>query len=281
VKIMSWPLPENAARYPRIHRFDQRVPFPVNAYIVEGRQSCVAVDGLLTVSASRALRQKIGELGKPLKAVLLTHPHPDHYAGLVNVADEGTPIYAIETVAEIARGDDPVKNAIVGPMFGDEWPMQRVFPNCIARAGATLEFDQDLRFDVVDIGPAESKHDSLFVLNGEQIFVGDVIYSGMHAYLADGMLNEWRAALDKLAATLPEDAVLYPGHGVPVTVAAARWQRAYIDIFEVAVRSADWSAPERAEAEVISRMKAFLPVDDLLFLMQLSIAPTAKSFGLT
>jgi glyoxylase-like metal-dependent hydrolase (beta-lactamase superfamily II) len=41
----------------------------------------VAVDGLLTVSAAKETRTALDRLGKPLLAALVTHSHPDHYAG--------------------------------------------------------------------------------------------------------------------------------------------------------------------------------------------------------
>ena len=68
---------------PTIHRFpvEHEGAF-VNAYLVETASGVVAVDGLLQVSAAREMRAGLDRLGKPLLAALLTHSHPDHYAGL-------------------------------------------------------------------------------------------------------------------------------------------------------------------------------------------------------
>jgi glyoxylase-like metal-dependent hydrolase (beta-lactamase superfamily II) len=64
-----------------VHRFPVvRDGAFVNAYLVETAAGVVAVDSLLTISDSRAMRQALERLGKPLQAVLLTHSHPDHYA---------------------------------------------------------------------------------------------------------------------------------------------------------------------------------------------------------
>lgn len=267
---------------PRIHRFDQRVPFPVNAFIIEGRNGCVVVDGLLTVTASKSLRRKIDELGKPLKGILVTHAHPDHYAGLGNIAAGRVPIFAVEAVRDVIQADDAVKDSIVGPMFGDEWPQVRVFPDQIAKPGSVLTFDDDLKFEVVDIGPAESRHDSMFVLHapGCPIFIGDLVYSFMHAYMADGMIEEWKSVLTRLAAELDESTVLYPGHGAPITSANLSWQKSYLETFEAALRQANWTNPAGATDDVVARMKSFLPSDDLVFLMQLSIEPVARQYGL-
>jgi glyoxylase-like metal-dependent hydrolase (beta-lactamase superfamily II) len=58
---------------------------PVNAYVVETRNGAVVIDGTLTVSDGRAVRERVEQLNKPLLAVLVTHAHPDHYRGIVEV----------------------------------------------------------------------------------------------------------------------------------------------------------------------------------------------------
>jgi glyoxylase-like metal-dependent hydrolase (beta-lactamase superfamily II) len=75
-----------------IHRFQATgAGTPVNAYIVEGRSGSVVLDSTLTVSDGRALRARVDELGKPLLGVVITHAHPDHYGGLVELVRDLRP----------------------------------------------------------------------------------------------------------------------------------------------------------------------------------------------
>ena len=106
-----------------IHRFHATGGgTPVNAYIIESNSGAVAVDSTLTVSDARALRARVDGLGKPLLGVIVTHAHPDHYGGLVElVRDLDVPVFATSGVAEVIRRDDAVKETILRPMFGDEW----------------------------------------------------------------------------------------------------------------------------------------------------------------
>ena len=55
--------------------------------------------------------------------MLVTHSHPDHYAGLAEiVAGYDVPIVAPQGVIDTIAADDAMKDQIVGPMFGDGWP---------------------------------------------------------------------------------------------------------------------------------------------------------------
>ena len=253
----------------------------VNAYLIETGEGIVAVDGMLTLSDSRALRSRLEELRKPLLAVLVTHSHPDHYGGIVElVASDDVPVVAAVGVDAVVRRDDVLKEQILRPMFGDEWPRARTFPNRTVSDGATLEFG-GTSFTLVDLGPGESPHDSVWLLGDDRstVFLGDQVYDRTHAYLADGFHQEWLANIERLRDELPAGAMLHIGHGGPVTPAHFAWQREYVETFVDAVRTADWSSPDAAKASVIERMTRLLPAGELRFLMELSIEPVAAQLG--
>lgn len=253
----------------------------VNAYLVETSRGVVAIDSLLTVSDSRRLRSKVQALGKPLLAVLLTQSHPDHYGGLTQlVGGDDIPILAPQGVHDVIRRDDPVKETILRPMFGEEWVHERTFPNTVVEDGESVTFD-GVKFTVIDLGPSESPHDSPWLLGaGEHaVFLGDQIYDHMHCYLADGFYEPWLANLETLRERLPADAVLHVGHGGPAGRGDWDWQRGYLETFVDAVSRADWTQPDEARASVVHTMTTYLPSDRLQFLMELSIDPVARKLG--
>lgn len=268
---------------PVTHRIESDVAAtPVNAYLVEGERLLVAVDATLTVSGGRSICERIDAVGKPLAALLLTHAHPDHYGGAVEaVAGSAAPIVATAGVDAAIRRDDAAKEAILRPMFGDEWPAERSFPTQVVEPGEELAFG-DVELTVRDLGPGESPHDSIWLLGEDRgtVFCGDQGYNHMHCYLADGHWESWLANLDRLGADLSAAVTLLPGHGDRAGRELLDWQRGYIERFVEAVQTSDWGEPERAKQRVVEAMGSYLERDELRFLMELSIEPVAAKLGL-
>ena len=212
----------------------------------------------------------------------MTHAHPDHYGGVSALLGETrVPVYAVPGTDRVIRRDDPVKEQILRPMFGDEWPARRTFPDTHAQDGQRVTL-ADASFRVIDVGPSESEHDSWWVLETgaqPQVFVGDLVYNHMHAYLADGFHERWLSNLERARRDLPGDATLLMGHGEPsADHAILDWQREYIQHFLTAVREgADRGLDGGPLTErVMGEIKAFLQTEDLLFLAQLSVEPVRE-----
>ncbi len=268
---------------PRVHRVEGSL-FPVNAYIVETRDAVVIVDAMLGVTDGRALRERADALGKPIAAVVVTHAHPDHYGGVTPLLDGlDVPILAVAGVDAAIRRDDASKEQILRPMFGAEWPQRRTFPNRTVKDGDVIQLG-GATFRVVDLGPGESPHDSLWLLEADgrtvAAFAGDLAYGHMHGYLADGFHEGWLRNIVRARALLGSDTTLYIGHGAPGPAGPLlAWQERYIGTFIDAVTN----IPSDAEAgtandaaateRVTQAMQRYLPGDDLLFLMQLSVPP--------
>jgi glyoxylase-like metal-dependent hydrolase (beta-lactamase superfamily II) len=256
----------------RIDRVEGEVMF-VNSYLVHGPNGVVLIDGMLTVSDAKKVRTTLDAADRPLAGVVITHAHPDHYAGLTQILNRAdVPVIATENVDAAIRRDDAIKNDIVGPMMGAEWPTERMFPTKTVATNAVVELG-GLELRVEDVGPGESPADSLWFLDDSIVFCGDLVYSNAHSYLADGSYRQWLATLARLEQSLASDVTLYVGHGEPGGASLLVDQQAYIKAFVAVVTDHRDSDESTRAAAVISRMREFVPNDRLQFLMELSIAP--------
>jgi glyoxylase-like metal-dependent hydrolase (beta-lactamase superfamily II) len=246
---------------------------PVNTFLIHGPDGLVVVDGMLTVSDAALVRRAIDDGDQPLAGVVITHPHPDHYAGLWHmIGDDDVPIVATHAVDEVIRRDDAMKNDVVGPMMGAEWPTSRRFPNHLVHGSDSVSLG-GLTLTVDELGPGESPFDSVWRLDDSTLLAGDISYNGMHAYLADGNWEQWLTTLTRLERELPAEVTLHVGHGPAGGKELLETQRRYIETFVASVAEHAEAIEAGDHAPVVGAMKELLPTDDLLFLMDLSIEP--------
>jgi len=139
---------------------------------------------------------------------------------------------------------------------------------------------------VHDLGPGESHAASLIVVEAPGAapvaFIGDLAYSGIHAYNADGHSAAWLAALDHAAGPLAGVDLLYPGHGEPGGHELLAAQRRYQLMLREAVRNLAAGADhldEAATRELTARMTSFLPGAPLEWLVGLSADPVAAELA--
>jgi glyoxylase-like metal-dependent hydrolase (beta-lactamase superfamily II) len=258
--------PAFAARpiFPRIGRYTFAGPGTVNTWWIETERSVIVIDLQRDLPHAREALAAVRSVGKPVAAVLVTHGHPDHYAGLGIFRDAfpGLVAYASAVTQETIGKDHYGFNALLQQAGPD------VFPNPVAVPDRVIAPNETLRIDGVTIATREfGKSDAnsmtvLYLPATGDLFSGDIILSGMHAFFYEGASGPWLSALDRLKLQFPNARHLYPGHGEPGAPAALiAAQEAYIhEARKLAVDAIGrFGATDAAQAATIVALRRRFP----------------------
>jgi glyoxylase-like metal-dependent hydrolase (beta-lactamase superfamily II) len=248
--------------------------FLVNSFLLEGTDSVVAIDAQFLISSAKALRERLDGIGKSLAALILTHPHPDHYNGAatVLVGLGAVPILATEATDAGIRASAEAKRAYWTPRYGENYPQNFLYPNRILTSGETVTFG-GISLKIDDIGPGEASN--IVVIHApetRELFASDLIYSACHPWLAEERSDLWLAQLDMVKARYSDVAVVHAGHGVTKDLTLIDAQKAYIRAFRKTVEAqlGGSGLAEGGKAIIHKRMTEQFPGYPLEFLIDLN-----------
>jgi glyoxylase-like metal-dependent hydrolase (beta-lactamase superfamily II) len=186
-----------------------------SATLIYGERDAVLVDTFLTIDQGAMLAEQVAASGKNLTHVYITHGHGDHFFGINALRQRFPDVRAVATAAIVER---------MREQLGPDEIFHRLFPTEIPEDLAIAEPLEGLSFELEGhpLIPVATGHTdtpdstSLHVPSIGLIAAGDVVYNGIHPYLAETdarSREQWIVALDKLDALAPRYVVA--GHKVP------------------------------------------------------------------
>jgi glyoxylase-like metal-dependent hydrolase (beta-lactamase superfamily II) len=182
---------------------------PMASTLIYGREDAVLTDPGLTEDQARVLGDWVAGKGRNVTDIFITHGHGDHWfaAGLLAERFGARVVATVGTIAQMQGG------LATRPMLWDKLyqgiPPSPVTAVTVPGNRFTLE-GHDLV--MVDVGHADTDDNSvLHVPDLGLVVAGDVIYNGVHMYLAQsvavGGFGPWRDAIDKVEALEPRHIV--------------------------------------------------------------------------
>lgn len=189
-------------------------PFAANCYIV-GSESNKA--GMIIDPGDEAgkILNRVKDLKLDIKFIVLTHGHIDHIGALKEVKEA--------TGAEVAihGGDvERLQDRLVAAAFGLDYPAPPP-PDRLLKDGESLDIG-DLHFEVLHT-PGHTPG-GICLLGEGVVFSGDTLFNyGIgRADLPGGNYSQLINSLQTRLMTLPDNTVVYPGHGAATTIGAER-----------------------------------------------------------
>lgn len=220
-----------ATRSPKVHvHTSSPDAFFVNSFLIEGERSLILIDTQFVLSEARAVADKMRALEKPLAAIFITHPHPDHYNGIASILERypGTPVHATAGTIEGIRGTAEPKRAYWTPIVGADYPQRFVLPEVTVGNREHLSID-GIELIVDDFGPTECSDNTAIELPQiDAVIISDLVYNRVHPWLAEGRSELWLAALAEAKRRFETARTLYPGHGAAGSTLTIDEQTAYI-----------------------------------------------------
>ncbi len=191
-------------------------PFSENTYLLsDGSGECVIVDpGCYTKEEKEELSRTIEEKSlKPVK-ILLTHAHIDHILGNNYLAGK----YNIPIVMNSIEIDLLHAAKTYGEMWGivvEPSPAPEFFLN----EGDVFTFGQT-KLDVIFTPGHSPGSFSYFDKKTNQLLAGDVLFheSIGRTDLPGGNFSELERSIQDKLYMLPENSIVYPGHGSTTTI---------------------------------------------------------------
>ena len=188
-------------------------PFASNCYIV-GSES--TKEGIIVDPGAEAneILKSVKELGLEIKFIVLTHGHTDHIGALNEIKQATSAEVTIHT--DDAKSLQQTSSFIFGPSYQAPPP-----PDRLLKGGDSIDID-DLHFLVLHT-PGHSPG-GICLLGHGVVFSGDTLFNyGIGRYdLPSGSYSQLMDSLHTKLMVLPDDTIVYPGHGSDTTIGTER-----------------------------------------------------------
>ncbi len=195
--------------------------FGENAYLVYRREAgpCWIIDPGLPPSAAQMLR-RIASLKLRPDAIVLTHGHADHIAGIPEVLQAHTDVPVFIAREEAAALTDPNENLSSG-LGAPFAPGVRETRDLTC--GSQLVLDE-LTWSILDVAGHSPGGRALYCATEGVVIVGDALFSGsigrtdFHHSDHEQLIRNIRENL----LALPDETEVYSGHGPVTTIGNER-----------------------------------------------------------
>lgn len=197
-------------------------------------------------------------------AVLVTHGHPDHYAGigLFKAQWPDAVVWASQATHDTIKNDHYGFNKLAAELAHGNFPDPVVLPDRTFADNETLSIG-GATIVTREMGQAESNSSTVYYLPATgDLYAGDLVLNRMHGFFYEGASLANLAVLDRMATLFPNAKTLHPGHGAsgPVAEVLARHRPYIVEARALAARALATSGNSKiAQVAVVRSLQTRFP----------------------
>ncbi|MEX1010623.1 MAG: MBL fold metallo-hydrolase [Balneolaceae bacterium] len=201
-------------------------PFSENTYLLRNEGSALLIDpGFSSSSEYSRFKKELDSSDGKLLAILLTHAHIDHVLGLNRVLqDFEVPVWLNHT--DLALWENIEMQA---KFFGTgNLPAFDFTPNHLAEQ---VGFEAGpFRMDILYTPGHSPDHISIYIPEEKRLIAGDLLFrEGVgRTDLYGGDFDQLASSIKEKFYTLPDDTVVWPGHGPETTIGHEKANNPYV-----------------------------------------------------
>jgi len=169
------------------------------------------------------ISRAIDDAGLDIKLIILTHGHSDHIAALYEIQDKT----GAEVAIHISDADFLEGRGSFSSQFGISYKTPPP-PDRLLRDGDTIGV-KGLNLQVVHT-PGHTPG-SISLYTAGKVFTGDTLFHrGIGTTMMPGSSrSQLISSIQTRLMTLPDDTIIYPGHGRETTIGAERRDNPYVN----------------------------------------------------
>src|SRR5215472_13763089 len=171
----------------------------VTSTLIRGKTESILVDTQFLQSQASRVADRIAASGTRLKAIIITHPHDDHYLGAATIHRRFPDVPIYMTVAGIERFNAEAPRVVdwLKKNMPDEAPdaVPPVTPLTADR------FEVDGQSIEIKQGQGDEEHTTssfVWIPSLRAVVAGDIVFNGVHPWLANSSEQSRGAWVDEL-----------------------------------------------------------------------------------
>ncbi|WP_297889136.1 MBL fold metallo-hydrolase [Sulfurihydrogenibium sp.] len=229
--------------------------FMSNAYAILTKEGWVVVDSLSTPELSKEFYDQLMKVKKaPIKYLIITHYHPDHWYGASTFKEKGATVIAHKKLNEFYNSpDSKMTLEASNQRFGGLYKNVRLIP-----ADIEISDKKDIKVGEYDISiismtPAHTNNDIVVLVKNENIlFAGDLVYINRIPFAGDrgASSKNWLKVLKDMENLNPK--IVLGGHNEPMDKSAIKFTYDYLHYIRETVKKM------KEEGKSIDEIKSYI-----------------------